>query len=581
MNQTINRLKRIFESSLRIIRNEDKLSKEASLEELCKLLLLKFCYERKNQQSLIPAMVQLFGPNEHVQDSYRKWFYQYTLAEQFQGWDTIRVSKESFVSVLNDLKEFSFKDLKDDIYGPAFTEFLQSQYTGYLSEHSSPKTLTKFIFDVIDKAKITKLMDPCCGLGGMLAEAILPNRQFLSIAGWDTNRRMVNTVKLHMMMYGYKPDEIEQADLLSKIHTREVYDCIVAHLPRMPRQNFNIAGRRNEFFDNVVDIAEDQLIKNIVSMLNTNGITAIIVSDDLLESDARKKSRQWIRENCQILNITKFEGLTYYGGSTMNSYNVLFLRKSYSPSDDVCTATLIRTNESDERIKKAAEWVSEWVYTNSISIDDAHCKQFNFFDMNNWNVTLLFLQDMLGKKYPVVALKDILESVKVKAEIDDTAYYKQLKVRNKGMGVEERAVPVIGRDFKTKDLAFAHAGDLVVSALEADNGGIGIVPMDLDGAVVTRNYLLFNYDKNRVDADYLALVLCSDTIQGQIKLLHKHEYAMSRISISKLMAVVIPLPDLDTQCQMVKPLMQSIRKMQRIQKEMDDNLNAFNMGLFG
>lgn len=581
MNQTINRIKRLFESTLRIIRNEDKLSKEASLEELCKLLLLKFCYERKNLQQLNPALVQFFGFDEHVQDGYRRWFYQYTLAEQFPGWDTIRISKDSFISVLNDLKEISFADIDAGHFGAAFTEFLQSQYTGYLSEHASPKVLSKYIFDVIDIAKASSLLDPCCGLGGMLAEAAKNKHAFLTLAGYDFNIRMVNTVKLHMMMYGYRPDEIKQADMFNRNHLGDKYDCIVAHLPRTVQQKFSVAGRSNVLFDNYVEHAEDQLIENIISMLNENGIAAIVVSDELLESDSRKKSRSRILDNCQILNISKFEGLSYYGGSTLSSYNLLFLRKSHYPSNDICTATLIRTNESDDCIKKAAEWVSEWVYTNSVTLDDDHCKMFKFHELNNWHVTLLFLQDLLGEKYPLVSLKEILNSTKTKAEINDTEYYKQLTVRSKGLGVEERPVPILGRDFKTKELAFAHAGELVVSALEADKGSIGIVPKELDGALVTRNFLLFDFDRNRVDADYLALVLCSDTIQEQIKLLNKHDYAMSRISISKMMAVVIPLPDLDTQRQMVKPLMQSIRNMQKIQKEMDNNLKAFNKRLFG
>lgn len=581
MVDPIIQIKRYYESALKTIRTVDKLSKEGSLEELCKLILLKFCYEKQSLQVLSPEMVQLFQPSEHVQAGYRRWFYSYQIAEQFQGWDSIRVSKECFVSVLKELKEISFADIDAEHYGAAFTEFLQSQYTGYMSEHASPKVLSKYIFDVINIAKASSLLDPCCGLGGMLAEAAKNKHAFLSLAGYDINMRMVNTVKLHMMMYGYRPDEIKQADMLSRNHLGDKYDCIVAHLPRTVQQKFSVAGRNNVFFDNYVENVEDQLIENIISMLNENGIAAIVVSDELLESDSRKKSRSRILDNCQILNITKFEGLAYYGGSTLNSYNLLYLRKSYYPSDEMCTATLIRTNDSDDSIKKAAEWVSEWVYTNSVTLDDDHCKMFRFHELNNWHVTLLFLQDMLGEKFPLVSLKEILNSTKTKADIIDTKYYKQLTVRSKGLGVEERPVPILGRDFKTKELAFAHAGELVVSALEADKGSIGIVPKELDGAVVTRNFLLFDFDRNRVDADYLALVLCSDTIQEQIKLLHKHDYAMSRISISKMMAVVIPLPDLSTQCQMVKPLMQSIRNMQKIQKEMDNNLKAFNERLFG
>ena len=183
MLNDIVKIKRIYESALRYIRNEDKLSKEASLEELCKLILLKFCYEQKNQYLLVPDKVQLFAFDEYVQDGYRRWFYQYLTAEQFNGWDTIRVSKDSFIDVLRILKELSFTEIETNLYGEAFTEFLQSQYTGYLSESASPRMLTKYLFSVIETSKITNLLDPCCGLGGMLAEAAKGKHPLVAVAG--------------------------------------------------------------------------------------------------------------------------------------------------------------------------------------------------------------------------------------------------------------------------------------------------------------------------------------------------------------------------------------------------------------
>lgn len=581
MLNDIIKIKRIYESALRYIRNEDKLSKEASLEELCKLILLKFCYEQKNQYLLVPDKVQLFAFDEYVQDGYRRWFYQYLPAEQFYGWDTIRVSKDSFIAVLKLFKELSFTEIEKKLYGEGFTEFLQSQYTGYLSESASPRILTKYLFSVIETAKITSLFDPCCGLGGMLAEAAKGKHPLVAVAGWDTNRRILNTAKLHLMMYGCRPDDIVIGDLAKKNSTGERYGCIVAHLPRVVQQNFSIAGQKDVFFEDQREFTEDVMIKNIVTMLSPNGIAAIVVSDELLENYNRNNSRKWIYENCQLLNITKFEGLAYYGGSIKNPYNVLFLRKSYYPSEPVCTVTFIRKDADEDEIREVAGWVNEWVYTNSISKEEARCKMFNLSGGADWNITLLFLHDLIGDKYKQVALREILESTKERAEIVPTVYYKQLRVKSKGMGVEQRDEPVKGEDFKTKELAFAHAGELVVSALEADNAAIGIVPKELDGAVVTRNFLLFRFDEDKVDPDYLYLVLCSDTIQEQIRLLHKHDYAMSRISISKIQSVVIPLPDLETQRMMVKPLMASIKKVQKAQEEMVDKLDKFNKDLFG
>lgn len=208
-------------------------------------------------------------------------------------------------------------------------------------------------------------------------------------------------------------------------------------------------------------------------------------------------------------------------------------------------------------------------------------KYFRLLDRNNWNVTLLYLQEKIGVNYPVVPLRELMYHKKDRINIDSDGYYTQLTVRNKGLDVIRRGEPIKG-GLLPKDARYeVRSGQLIVSSLEATRGALGIVPKELDRSVVTRNYYAFMIDTTRVRADYLTLVLCTEPIMRQMSTLNKREYAMSRITLEKMLSVVIPLPSLDEQDHLSKAMMKQVKKIQTAQEELESEQKNFCKELFG
>lgn len=570
-----------LERSLRIIRNTDRLSLEASIEELCKIQLMKVYFDKTSMNSLLQYASALKVSDEDVKVFYERYFNTYVPSSSFKGWESLYMGKGSFIKVVEELSEDGLFASEPVDRANAFSEFLQLHYAGYLSEYSTPEVLSKFIDTLLNTENLLSLSDPCCGLGGTLVEVVKQKGNGIKIKGYDVNQRMVNTANLQLLMYGYKETAVECQDVLETAvaYMDGPYEAVVSHLPVRHRA-FSIAGRRGDGIDRMFSrIQEDIIISQILKMLKHDGIAALVVSDELLLTERRADSRRWLYQNAQILNITRFEGISYNGSSNKRAYNVMILRKVDYPTSDVCLATLIKDGTSEEEIREIAQNIKKSIYENG-NIKDYQSQYFRLMEEDVWNVNLLFAKEKMGFRYPTVFLKDLVISDRERAKVVDDRYYKQLTVKIKGLGVVERETEYIGTSSSNNVRYVAHGGQIIMSSLEADKGAVGIVPKELNKALVSRNYYLFTITSDNIDPDYLAMVLSSEPVLRQLRQ-HKRGYIMSRISIEKILSLVIPLPSLEEQRMLVGRLMRKVKRVMQIQDELEKEQKEFALNLFG
>ena len=106
--------------------------------------------------------------------------------------------------------------------------------------------------------------------------------------------------------------------------------------------------------------------------------------------------------------------------------------------------------------------------------------------------------------------------------------------------IKEGKVPVAFTGYK------AHAGQLIISTINARNGAAGIIPPELDGAVVSKDFPLFDIDHECVDEQYLLYYLWSDSF------IHKAEQnsfgaTMPRLHVKPFLNMQMRLPALSEQ----------------------------------
>ena len=80
-----------LERSLRLIRSGERLSLEASIEELCKVLLIEIFLERKSQRTLDKFVGHVVVMDDDDLDYYHELFKEFELDYSFKGWDYLKL----------------------------------------------------------------------------------------------------------------------------------------------------------------------------------------------------------------------------------------------------------------------------------------------------------------------------------------------------------------------------------------------------------------------------------------------------------------------------------------------------------
>jgi len=104
--------------------------------------------------------------------------------------------------------------------------------------------------------------------------------------------------------------------------------------------------------------------------------------------------------------------------------------------------------------------------------------------------------------WPKVKLGEVLRRSDEFAAICPDVEYRQITVKLWGKGVVLRCISK-GTEISASKQLVARSGQFILSRIDARNGALGLVPADLDGAVVTNDFPVFNIDGKRLLALYL------------------------------------------------------------------------------
>jgi len=104
-----------------------------------------------------------------------------------------------------------------------------------------------------------------------------------------------------------------------------------------------------------------------------------------------------------------------------------------------------------------------------------------------------------------VRLGDVLRRSDRTVAISPDLEYREITVKLWGKGVVQRGV-VSGAQIAGSRRFVARTGQFILSRIDARNGATGIVPVELDGAVVTNDFPVFDLDQTRINPSFLGLL---------------------------------------------------------------------------
>ncbi|MBA5249017.1 MAG: DNA methyltransferase, partial [Gammaproteobacteria bacterium] len=161
-----------------IIRNNDKLSPEASFDEISKILFIKIMYERNPKQEAIFSKKQfdvlktawnLVGNNDSfVQKLFNDVKKDFAEDGIFDDNEKIKIRESSFEAIVAELQIYNLTSTSADVKGIAFEKFLGRTFRGELGQFFTPRTIVDFVVDLLQPQENELICDPCAGSGGFL-----------------------------------------------------------------------------------------------------------------------------------------------------------------------------------------------------------------------------------------------------------------------------------------------------------------------------------------------------------------------------------------------------------------------------
>lgn len=161
---------------------------------------------------------------------------------------------------------------------------------------------------------------------------------------------------------------------------------------------------------------------------------------------------------------------------------------------------------------------------------------------------------------------DLLTRIKNQITISDSAYYKRVTISGNHKGVSLRD-EVIGSSIGTKKQFIIRGGDFILSKIDARNGAFGIIPEELNNALITGNFWTYALNTSLVDIEWFLnftrshnfIQICIASSTGST---HR-KYLDERVFLNH----ELTLPKIEDQRKMVKKYESSYIKLKNIKNE--------------
>lgn len=168
-----------------------------------------------------------------------------------------------------------------------------------------------------------------------------------------------------------------------------------------------------------------------------------------------------------------------------------------------------------------------------------------------------------------VKLSDLLLQIKHIVQIDNSREYKLVTVSSKGT-IKQRGI-VKGVEIKGEKAFEAKSGKFIYSRLSIHNGAFGIVPEDLEGALLTSEMPIFEIS-DKILPEFLIYSLQLPTFKFQLEQLTKG-VGRTRVKEANFLSLLIDLPNIPEQEAIIKTLIKAEQHCGTIFAELTYQLN--------
>ena len=390
-----NNLSAVFEECHNYIYANEGMLKDKIFHEMVKLIIIKLHDEKSAKQSVnfgvTASEYKAIVANKSDEFMSRLSQLFTSIKNHYRGFftdDKFKLKPLTLAYIVGRLQYINLTKTSGDIKGEAFQTFVNRHQRGDRGEFFTPHPIVRLAVEMIDPKPNEKIIDPACGSGGFLIQAINHVRQnnpefdiasFVqeSITGIEFNPDVALSGMIRLVFEGGTGSEIICTNaLIEDEKLNNSFDVILTNPPfgnkgkvedQKILKSYLLARKWHKSASNGWEVSPTVLagqspdilfIEKSIKLLRAGGRMAIILPDGLLQNISNGPIRHWLRSQTKILGVVSIppEAFVPYGTGIKTSLLVVqklpanhdscFMAQIKKIGYDVKGQTIYKRNES-------------------------------------------------------------------------------------------------------------------------------------------------------------------------------------------------------------------------------------------
>jgi len=385
-------LKTIFEACHNYVYANEGLLKEKVFNEVLKLIFIKMVDEKDFTNEKCEFRItdtELREVEEGKSNNFairiEKLFFKVKTQYEdvFQNeHESLNLKTLTIAKIVSLLQKYSLMNTPADVKGVAFQTFVHAHERGERGEFFTPYPILQLAVEMLDFRENERILDPACGSGGFLVEAmkkvftlidssgtLLTDKQRIKIKeeyahkcirGIDINPDLARVAKMHMIIYDdghtgiFSENSLETYSNLTKTAINagagkiepNSFQIILTNPPFGTKgkitskpllQQYDLAHKwkRNKATQQMEktdvlmksQVPDILFIERCLDLVADYGRIAIVVPDGILNNSSTEYVRTFIKNRARILAVVSLPRETFIPHGTGSKTSLLFLQK--------------------------------------------------------------------------------------------------------------------------------------------------------------------------------------------------------------------------------------------------------------
>jgi len=460
-----------------------------------------------------------------------------------------------------------------------------------LGDSVTPLNLIKFITELAEIQKNQLVIDPACGLGGILVEA---SKHGAQIQGIDKSQPIVEIARINMYLIGQNPQRIICQDSLqplekidSKKTFKEQFDLVITN----PPFGYKITDERLDYYQfkrPSGGMIEDMFVEQSTKLVKNKGKIVIILPEGFFFNVQNERIREFLLQNFKIEAVISLPSKLFSPATAIKT-SILVLTKIKPQQDQKIFFAKVTPddgkNSSDnykEQFDNIVAAFKEFQKKNTVNKKYTNIILTKISDNKRFDFDYYEGHDIDKVNYPTKPLSEIAElQLGAKTEYLDEKNegFEVLPVRGQNirdLSIDASSViPIkIDRELNYKYLTQTH--DILMTRAGSP-GNVGIVEQVIP-VFIKENLIRIRPNRNIVDPYYLLAFLSSK--EGQERLQKASTGStIKAINLQNLLSIQIPIPTLEVQKRIsgkISDLLEMKKEIKEMQLESETKLKSID-----